>query len=105
MRFIFFLICTFFIARPGFARIVVIADAKGAVPALNTDQVKNYFLGEASFLPSGEKVRLGDQEKGSKIRDGFYDALAKMTTKEVSVHWAKKIFAGRGSPPVYISGG
>ncbi len=95
------------LASPGWAKqkIAVIVNKDAPVTSLTEDQIRDLFLGESPFLHDNERALPSDQPKDAAITEEFYDSLAHMTVKEISVHWAKKIFTGRGSPPTQISGG
>jgi hypothetical protein len=85
--------------------IAVVAPASSKLTALTEAQVRDYFLGNAQLLPTGELATPVDQAKDAPITAEFYESLAGMSPKELSVHWAKKIFTGRGTPPTTIEGG
>jgi ABC-type phosphate transport system substrate-binding protein len=94
-------------ATPATAReqIAVVISAKSTVTSLSDAQVKDLFLGNAEFLPNGEKALPVDQPRTAEITQGFYSLVAGMSIKELSVHWAKMVFTGHGTPPPQVDGG
>jgi ABC-type phosphate transport system substrate-binding protein len=93
-------------ATPAWARrIAVVAGAGSKIGALTEAQARDVFLGNQEVLPSGEHVTPVDQSKDAPITEAFYALVADMSLKDVSVHWAKKVFAGRGTRPVQLEGG
>jgi ABC-type phosphate transport system substrate-binding protein len=93
-------------ATPAWAkRIAVVAGAGSKIGALTEAQARDVFLGNQEVLPGGERVAPVDQGKDASITKDFYALVAGMSLKDVSVHWAKKVFAGRGTRPAQIEGG
>jgi len=85
--------------------IAVVTNRNSRLTALTTAQVKAIFLSNENILPNGVRITLADQEKTQSIKLEFYEAIAQMDLKDVSRHWAKIIFTGRGMPPEQVDGG
>jgi ABC-type phosphate transport system substrate-binding protein len=77
-------------------QIAVIAAKNSRLGTLTVTQAKAFFLGEDQLLPSGERVAPVDQGREASITIEFYRALAGMNLRDLSVHWAKKVFTGMG---------
>jgi len=86
-------------------KIAVVASRDSPLSVMNITQVRRYFLGVDSVLADGERVTVLDQDWDAPISVQFYDAVAGMTMREVSVYWAKRVFSGLGTPPLRIKGG
>lgn len=84
--------------------IVAIVNKKSTLKKLTLAQVKAVFLGETRYAAPGVSVEISDRDRASVIYKDFYDGIASMTPKEVSVHWARKVFTGEAPPPARISG-
>lgn len=87
------------------ASIAIVTSKENHIKTLSLDQVKDLFLGGDKFLPNGERSVIVDQIKTTDIKAEFYKALNGMSLKDVTRHWAKVTFTGRGLPPEQVSGG
>lgn len=105
-RFGLFLIACLFVGTEAFAadNIVVVVNKKSAITRLTHAQVKALFLGETRYPVPGVPVELQDRERTSQIFKEFYDGVASMSPKQVTVLWSRKVFTGEAPPPVRVSG-
>ena len=62
------------------------------------------FLGEPRYAAPGILVEVTDRDRASDISRQFYDGIASMKPKDVSAHWARKVFTGEAPPPGRVSG-
>lgn len=85
-------------------KIAVIVNKNSTLQKLSNEQVKNLFLGQIRYIESGKPLVIGERDRKSQIHEEFYALAANMTPKDVSVHWAKKVFTGEAPPPPRISG-
>jgi ABC-type phosphate transport system substrate-binding protein len=81
------------------AEVVAVVSAKNPVTTLSKNQVVDIFLGRASRFPSGSPAMAIDQVEGSAARDEFYLEFAGKSAAQLTAHWSKIIFTGRGHPP------
>lgn len=86
------------------ATIVVIVNKKSTLQKLTLAQIKAIFLGETRYAAPGILLEINDRDRGSEIYKEFYDSIASMTPKEVSVHWARKVFTGEAPPSARVTG-
>ncbi|MBC7530366.1 MAG: hypothetical protein H7318_02245 [Oligoflexus sp.] len=84
--------------------IVVVVNKKSTLQKLTLNQIKAVFLGETRYAAPGILVEVTDRDRASDIYRQFYDGIASMKPKEVSVHWARKVFTGEAPPPARVSG-
>jgi ABC-type phosphate transport system substrate-binding protein len=84
--------------------IVAIVNKKSTLQKLTLAQMKAVFLGETRYAAPGVLVEVTDRDRNSDIYKEFYSNIASMTPKEVSVHWARKVFTGEAPPPARIAG-
>ena len=106
-KYIFALLSSLFICPQSLMaadNIVAIVNKKSTLQKMTLAQVKAVFLGETRYAAPGILVEVSDRDRASEIYREFYDNIASMTPKEVSVHWARKVFTGEAPPPVRISG-
>ena len=79
--------------------VVAVVSSKSPVPALNSTQVADIFLGKTTRLPDGAQPVPIDQNEESAVREKFYAQFTGKSPAQVKAHWAKIIFTGRGQPP------
>lgn len=92
-------------AESAFAeKIAVIVNKNSSVSKLSQEQVKSLFLGQTRYAEGGKALSIGERDRNSPIYMEFYATVANMNPKEVSVHWAKKVFTGEAAPPARING-
>jgi len=83
----------------GRADVVAVVSAKNPLPALTRNQAVDIFLGKASRFPDGSMAVPIDLAEGSVARDEFYSRFAGKSPAQLTAHWSKIIFTGRGQPP------
>jgi ABC-type phosphate transport system substrate-binding protein len=83
--------------------VVAVVSSKSAVPALNSSQVADIFLGKVTRFPDGAQAVPIDQNEESAVRDKFYAQFTGKSPAQVKAHWAKIIFTGRGQPPRQVA--
>jgi ABC-type phosphate transport system substrate-binding protein len=83
--------------------VVAVVSSKSPVPALNSSQVADIFLGKVTRFPDGAQVVPIDQNEESAVRDKFYAQFTGKSPAQVKAHWAKIIFTGRGQPPRQVA--
>jgi ABC-type phosphate transport system substrate-binding protein len=88
-----------------FAEVVPVVSAKSPVSALTKNQVVDIFLGKASRFPDGTPAVPIDLAEGSSTRDEFYARFAGKSPAQLTAHWSKIIFTGRGQPPREVATG
>lgn len=84
--------------------IALVTSRKSMIEKLSPGQIRALYLGETRRLESGTTVELGDRDRSSEIYRDFYQTVTDMTPKDVAVHWAKKVFTGKATPPVRLVG-
>jgi len=83
--------------------VVAVVSSKSPVPALNSSQVADIFLGKVTRFPDGAQAVPIDQNEESAVRDKFYAQFTGKSPAQVKAHWAKIIFTGRGQPPRQVA--
>jgi len=84
--------------------VVAIVHRSSPLQKLTASQLKAVFLGESRFAVPGVMVEVNDRDRNSEIYREFYASIAAMSPKDVSIHWARKVFTGAAPPPPRISG-
>ncbi|QJR11169.1 hypothetical protein DSM104443_02241 [Usitatibacter rugosus] len=87
------------------AEVVAVVSAKAPLAPLSRNQVVDIFLGKASRYPDGTLAVPIDLAEGSTARDEFYSHLAGKSPAQVTAHWSRMIFTGRGQPPREVATG
>ena len=77
--------------------IVVAADSQ--IGNLSQSQVKNVFLGKLVVLPDGSTVTPIYQQSETAVFSEFNDTVLAKTESQITQYWARRVFAGKGSPP------
>ncbi|HEY6457549.1 MAG TPA: hypothetical protein VIY90_19905 [Steroidobacteraceae bacterium] len=85
------------------ADIVAVVSSKSPVNTLSKDQVADIFLGKTLRFPGGAEAVPIDQEEGSAARNEFYAAVSGKSPAQLTAHWSKMIFTGRGLPPKQVA--
>jgi ABC-type phosphate transport system substrate-binding protein len=81
------------------AEVVAVVSAKSPLSSLSKNEVADIFLGKASRFPDGSTAVPIDQAEGSAVREEFYLKFAGKSPAQLTAHWSKIIFTGRGQPP------
>ena len=87
------------------ADIAVIVSPANDSATLKNDVIKKIFLGKSKTFPNGFKAVPLDQDKGSKTRNAFYQAITQKNAAQIKIYWSRLIFAGQGTPPLSIGAG
>lgn len=80
------------------AEIAVIVSPKSNIQSIEQDVVARIFLGKTKSLPNGEKAEPLEMEKGSDVYNEFAESILDKTPSQLSTHWSRLIFTGRGKP-------
>lgn len=86
------------------AEVVVVVSARSTVHSLSETELTDIYLGRTRQLPDGSPVVPMDQKRGSPEFEEFYDEYLARTPAQITAHWSKLIFTGRGQPPQAVSG-
>lgn len=87
------------------ADVVVVVSAKSSITILSKDELADIFLGKTHRFPGGAEAVPIDLEEGSPARNEFYAAVSGKSPAQLTAHWSKMIFTGRGLPPKAVSNG
>lgn len=80
--------------------LVVVVSVRTNIESLTRQQVKDIYLGALSSYPNGLKAIPIDQVDGSAQRDQFHARVTGKTRHQLRAHWARKVFSGKGTPPL-----
>jgi ABC-type phosphate transport system substrate-binding protein len=67
--------------------------------AIDAKVVQRIFLGKEKKFPSGAESVAVNQVGGSDVRQSFDSDILGRTSSQVSAHWSKLVFTGKGVPP------
>lgn len=67
--------------------------------ALDTKEIKRFFLGKAKKFSNGKEVIPINQIAESPIRAMFDTDTLGRNSSQVSAYWSKLVFTGKGIPP------
>lgn len=96
---------TLFSMQWGVAAILVIANPKNPVSRLSKGAIRRIYLGKLVKIPGTRMVPLPvDQSQHSVIRAQFNKKIIGMSASTLMQYWSKRIFSGKGGPPMVVSG-
>ena len=79
--------------------IFLVARQDAPVESLNHKETANLFLG----LGRTSTPLTPFDQRDKQVRKDFYREVAGRSLASVRAHWAKRVFTGRGRPPVMLS--
>jgi hypothetical protein len=79
---------------------VVVIGNRLDVAALSPQVVADLYLGRAVQLSTGQRVEVVDLPVGHPVRDEFYSRILGRDPDQIRAYWAKRIFTGKGTPPL-----
>jgi ABC-type phosphate transport system substrate-binding protein len=80
--------------------VVVIGNPRLDVSAVNAQVIADLYLGRAVQLSTGQRVEVVDLPVGHPVRDEFYSRILGRDPDQIRAYWAKRIFTGKGTPPL-----
>ena len=80
--------------------IKVIVNVDNNVTTISSDQVSRYFLKKSKKWDSGQKVKPVDLNRKNDTRESFTSNVHGKSISAIKAFWQKKIFTGKGVPPV-----
>jgi ABC-type phosphate transport system substrate-binding protein len=100
-----FVICLLLLAGSGYAQqgtIRIIANDNVDIASVNKDQLSRLFLKKTTKWDNGVKVTPVDLAADSDVRQNFTQNIHKKSISAINAYWQKKIFTGKGVPPVEL---
>lgn len=74
------------------------------VPDLTESQIRKIFLKKMKQLSDGSKLEPVDLAEDSDLKREFYQEVMRKNMSLINAYWSRKIFSGRGSPPIQVNG-
>lgn len=81
------------------ADLVVVVAANNPLESLSRAQLSDIYLGRMQRLPNGERIVPIDQQDSAPAYEEFYGRYLGRSLAQITAHWSKLIFTGRGQPP------
>lgn len=81
------------------AEVVVIVNANAGIDSLDKDYVADLFLAKKSSFPGGGNAVPVDQAEDSGDRESFHEKVTGKTNHQLTSHWSRLVFSGKGKPP------
>jgi len=100
-----FVICLLLLAGSGYAQqgnIKIIANDNVDITSVSKDQLSRLFLKKTTKWDNGVKVTPVDLVTDSDVRQNFTQNIHKKSISAINAYWQKKIFTGKGVPPVEL---
>lgn len=85
------------------AEVAVIVNANDSNSVVSVKDVKSLFLGKSTSTSSGAEYEVRDLPQNSAVKEEFYQKAIKKDLRQLKAYWAKRIFTGKGKPPVIAS--
>mgnify|MGYP001598484240 FL=1 len=94
-------VAVFFLAamQSASAELVVIVNANASVDTLDKQTVADIFLAKKSSFPDGGNVVPVDQVENSGEREEFHEKVIGKSNHQLTSHWSRLVFSGKGKPP------
>jgi len=81
------------------AEVVVVVSSDSPIESLPRSELAEIYLGRRRHLPDGGAITPIDQKDGSAAYEVFYETYLGRSPAQITAHWSKLIFTGRGRPP------
>lgn len=91
------------ISSAAFAEIAIIGHPEDSIGDIDTQNVRNLFLGERKSFPNGVHATPVNHVVGSPDRKEFFSTVLSMGESSHKRHWKRKISTGSGNSPVEVS--
>lgn len=91
------------IAGSGYAQdrnIKIIVNESNDIRSISRDKVSRIFLKKTTKWDDGVKVSPVDLASTSDIREAFSQSVHGKSISAINAYWQKKIFTGKGVPPI-----
>jgi len=98
-------ICLLLFVGTGYTQnssIKIVVNEKNDKTSISSNQVSRLFLKKATKWGNGVKVSPVDLAAGSNIRELFTKSIHGKSISAINAYWQKKIFTGKGVPPVEL---
>ena len=87
------------VSNVAFADLAIIVHPDSETGALDTQNVRNLFLGERKAFPNGHYATPINHTTGSPDRKEFFALVLNMPESSHKRHWKRKIAVGAGNSP------
>jgi ABC-type phosphate transport system substrate-binding protein len=91
-------LCCMLLAQPVLAEVAVIVNPANASD-INEKMIKKIFLGKQKKFPNGQVVIPLNSQEGTPSRDSFNKTIIGRSATQISSHWARLVFTGKGTQP------
>jgi ABC-type phosphate transport system substrate-binding protein len=78
---------------------VIVNDAN-SITEINKDELSDIFLKKTSKWSDNKKIEPVNLDADSDIRQSFAKSIHKKSVNAINAYWQKKIFTGKGIPPI-----
>ena len=93
------MVAFFLINSAAVAETVVITGAgSNVLSSLSASEIKALYLGKSKNLT------IFDQNTGNSVPKDFLDKVVDKSESQFKAYWSKKIFTGKGTPPIQLGG-
>ncbi len=83
---------------PVFAEVAVIVNPDN-VSKMDTNQIRNLFLGKVKTFSNGVSAHPVDIAAGDSSRAVFIKKVLRKDEANLNAHWARMLFSSKGRPP------
>lgn len=90
-------------ARPAFAELVVVVNARSGVAVMTRNDVINIFFGRNRQFFNGQEAQPVDLDDAHPHRQLFYKQLVGKDLSEINAYWSRQVFTGRMQAPPRLS--
>jgi len=99
-----FVICLLLLVGSGYAQngVKVIVNDNNDISTISSEQLSRLFLKKTTKWDNGTKVSPVDLAANSDVRETFTNSIHGKSISAINAYWQKKIFTGKGVPPVEL---
>ena len=98
-----FIVCLFLLAVSGYTQesnFKIIVNEGNEINSITSDQVSRIFLKKMTKWDNGVKISPVDLAASSDLRENFTKKIHGKSISAINAYWQKKIFTGKGVPPI-----
>lgn len=82
--------------------LVVVTNPKSQINQLTKMEMKDILLGRKVFIENDIRIRVFLPELANEQTKAFIQTHTGMTSHSFLAYWRRRLFSGRGTPPVFV---
>ncbi len=99
---IFFLLIFLNQAHANSKYIVLSSTEAPVIERIDTDDLRDIYLGNRIFWKNGKRIFPSHIEKSSDTMKYFLNKVLSMNPRQYNKYWRRRLFSGKGHPPIEL---